>query len=119
MTNIIDFLNARLDEDTALPHAREALPDDADEWRSGMAIESPEQPEMAVGFGRWLAEVEAKSHLVNMHDATAWRWAGFPRADKHVEYCMRCTEPTPCTTLRILASVYADHPDYRNEWSIE
>jgi hypothetical protein len=25
-------------------------------------------------------------------------------------------EPYPCPTLRALASVYADHPDYRDEW---
>jgi hypothetical protein len=31
--------------------------------------------------------------------------------------CSTCGDvPWPCDTVRLLAIVFADHPDYRNEW---
>lgn len=69
---------------------------------------------------RVLAECEAKRRILEMHtpDST---WDGG-------EECAQCSfheayegfndvsEPFPCTTLRVLAAVCADHPDYDEAW---
>lgn len=36
--------------------------------------------------------------------------------DTDTEICVRCQEVWPCEHLRILATAYADHPDYNPEW---
>lgn len=67
--------------------------------------------------GRVLAECEAKRRIVEDHTDS-----------REPDYCPRCVKyrdqwegfivycPHPCPTLAALASVYADHPDYRDEW---
>lgn len=67
---------------------------------------------------RVLREVEAKRRLVDRH-----------RPDReYPEWCAACRQPEPgweygipeefpCTTLRLLALPYADHPDYRPDWA--
>jgi hypothetical protein len=56
---------------------------------------------------RVLAECEAKRRIVELHsgdsDDMCQSYAG--------NYVYE-----PCPTLRALASVHADHPDYREEW---
>jgi hypothetical protein len=63
---------------------------------------------------RVLAEVEARRRIIDEHEVT----------DQGCETCGNY-DPTglheyrtdgPCTTLRLLALPYADHPDYREEW---
>lgn len=76
---------------------------------------------------RQLIECEAKRRIIAEHEMTTIR-------PGHVEgywwdaYCRRCTmggeytditkgpREDPCATLRILGAIYADHPDYREEW---
>jgi hypothetical protein len=60
---------------------------------------------------RVLAEVAAKKAIIDTHRRQADRW------------CVTCDVPGDyqgpphgCTTLRLLTAVYADHPDYREEW---
>jgi hypothetical protein len=56
---------------------------------------------------RVLAECAAKRRIVELHsgenDTPCQSWAG--------NYTYE-----PCPTLRALASVYADHPEFREEW---
>ena len=54
---------------------------------------------------RFIADVEAKRRIVEEHD-------------RHRGECDRDYQfgDQPCETLRALASVYSDHPDYREEW---
>jgi len=65
------------------------------------------------GPARVLAECEAKRRIVEEHA---------PWLDVGKSTCPRCrgaanrAVPAPCPTLRALASVYANHPDYRQEW---
>lgn len=66
---------------------------------------------------RVLREVEVKRRLVAVHDVGNSRWVGFPRADREEHYCQEDGQGAPCRTLLALASVYADHPDYRREWA--
>jgi len=59
---------------------------------------------------RVLAECEAKRRIVGLHE----RRPDWPD-------CQECGDrdyqkPWPCSTLRLLALPYSDHPDYRPEW---
>lgn len=61
---------------------------------------------------RIVAECEAKRQIVEEH----------PSYDGRGQNCATCCasdeagDPWCCTTLLAVASVYADHPDYREEW---
>lgn len=93
MSDLDAFLHARLDEDEANEHLdRISAEDRAALLADFDAGESPEYPHMEVGFGRWLAEVQAKRTILGL--------MGDPDA----------------MILRVLALPYADHPDYRPEW---
>jgi hypothetical protein len=61
---------------------------------------------------RVLAEVDAKRRILTAHTAMMPGW------------CTTCDVPgdyrgnlSGCETLRLLAMPYADHPDYRPEWT--
>ena len=71
---------------------------------------------------RVLAECEAKRAVIEEH----WPGEGHYR-----DYCETCAEwwhaevgegppgvRFPCPTLRAVAAVYKDHPDYQQEWAI-
>lgn len=70
---------------------------------------------------RVLAEVKAKRAILALHapieiecsDVAGDAWSG--------SACYACEggEGWPCTTLRHLAAVDADHPDYKQEWGID
>lgn len=53
------------------------------------------------------AQARALRAIVELHDSDGIGW------------CPTCDNSTPtCDTLRALASVYIDHPDYRAEWAL-
>lgn len=59
-------------------------------------------------------ECEAKRRIVEEHyfmPRHESRDFGFEDGN-----CVTCRKQGPCTTLRLLALPYADHPDYREEW---
>lgn len=120
---LTEFLLARIAEDESA--ARAAIPEGAYPHFGETAAE--ECVEMAKSEGcaaegyrhlrRWLpdrvlADCEAKRKVVELHsenDTTPSRY--------ELE-CWNCREDYPCTTLRLLAPVYASHPDYREAWRI-
>jgi len=62
---------------------------------------------------RDLAECESKRRIIELHQLEHSRTS---------VHCGECDEghqyPSwPCTTLRLLALPYADHPAYRSEWA--
>jgi hypothetical protein len=76
-------------------------------------------------LAHWLADCAAKRQLADMHSADkdpfknrnidlgpicreCSDWSADPYEASLVEY--------PCETLKVLGSVYADHPDYLDEW---
>ena len=71
--------------------------------------------ELFVSDPTLLAECEAKRRVVELHG----RDHECSTYDRHGEID-NCTwvlhDERPCSTLLLLASVYADHPDYREEW---
>jgi hypothetical protein len=75
------------------------------------------------GVGRVTAGLEAKRQVVKRHhirevSPSCAECGGYTatsdevRGIAHHGYAI----PWPCPTLRLLAAVYADHPDYREEW---
>ena len=67
--------------------------------------------------GTWLgwvkADCEAKRRIVELHRPEAF--ADDP-ALTFCAHCQRTAGEYPCQTVRILATIWADHLDYREEW---
>ena len=106
---LTEFLLARIAAD-------EAAADDVD-WDDYNPLHQP---------ARVLAECEAKRRIVERErwkpphgmDCDGHPGAWMPHGDYGAGYCMWGAEHDgeQSATLRDLAAVYADHPDYRNEW---
>lgn len=132
-TEIIAFLNARLDEDEATAKAGAR--------RIGMPWRSEPQPGTPGGLvlddlglvgstgGRYAAD-----HIARHDPARALREVAAKRAivaehrqgDNDSIWCHRCDPGAdmnddrayyPCFVIQHLAAVHSDHPDYRAEWA--
>jgi len=115
------FLNARLDDDERI--AKAALGDHysvsfGDSDRT--VIEHIDRWTSA----RVLADVQAKRAILAEHPSEGpidehWSWS------REYPWCTTCSDaddgPTywPCRTVLLLASVYADHPDFNPEWDLD
>jgi hypothetical protein len=122
---LVEFLTARLDEDEAVARAATAR-----EWRLTYGLDPEEFGDALLLSGpdkahaerhdpaRVLREVEAKRRIIErLADAVAPAYE--PRT-------MQTASPEGWDlieaadgTLKVLASIYADHPDYRDEWFID
>ena len=128
---ITEFLQARVAEDEE--QARRSVGPMSDDWR---IVESWREGVAA----RVLAECEAKRAIIKWHESwpvlveqppvfetadgadpmsmamrMSWQMAWLTTK----EYVARFgTEPPSTPILRSLAAVYADHPDYREEWKL-
>lgn len=125
MSDLTDFLLARIAEDAAV--ARRAAEIDAaqpPEYRPAEPISLTDDftwgqsGTVEMSAARFLAECEAKRRIVAQH-----RLSPDPEPDDDwLGICTMCTDTGPeaqgwpCDTLKALASVYAEHPDYREEW---
>lgn len=99
---IVEFLTARLDED-------EAEVDLGDFVGSDIGARAAERID---------ADIAVKRAILGLHQPES------ESDDRPV--CITCAtqvvagdlegDPYPCPTVRRLASIYADHPDYRSEW---
>jgi hypothetical protein len=77
---------------------------------------------------RVLAECEAKRRIVarHRHEPTAVviarAWGNETRTLMDCDTCCETEEYADtdgwCSTLRLLAIIYSDHPDYRQEWAV-
>lgn len=122
MQTLTDFLLARIEEDEAA--ARLVL-------RYQVLHEEGWSTDKARGFGRQgyvdqvraMAECEAKRRIVELHRPRVvelWDRCGHPGCEEYhglrpPPACQECgvSSMPGCETLFALASVYADHPDYR------
>lgn len=120
MTDLVEFLLARLAEDEAV--ARVALAGD-DGVRDAPHFLGPNLVEYLAHYdpARVLAEVEAKRQIVELHE---------PDAEHNCSECGTGVinsgpgdpgdfnpTPWPCQTLRLMASVDADHENYDPSWA--
>lgn len=119
---LTEFLEARIAEDEAKARAWDAAynnPGPVPEYHYQIARkhrqEWPTLWESLDNFTprRVLAECAAKRAIIEQH----------PRDDDGFCYdstthARGCKWAHPCPTLRALAAVYKDHPDYRQEWEL-
>ena len=132
MSDIVEFLTARLDEDQAAIEAPESWTE-FDEAQGVRRVGVDRSFEVVAASTRsWrgmhiarhdparvLREVEAKRRILERHSpiltcgSMACDGCGWDREDgHHVEDINECPE------LRDMASVYADHADYEQSWSV-
>lgn len=125
MSDLAEFLRARLDEDEEAAQAAKPGPWHAD----GGGVYAKHPVDEVVDYStsadhiarhdpkRTLIEVEAKRRNIEQHGSTT----GYVFDDDDDALACRCcgdlTVAYPCGTLRLLALPYADHPDYRPEWA--
>lgn len=138
-TDLAAWLRAQLDEDeqvardaamaTGLTGYGDDLVADGQHWVAGYHI--VERQRRAVGQKtRTVAECAAfgasgvAKHIARHDPARVLRAVGAkrellalhrPDSDDRPE-CVRCGPPYPCTTVRVLATEYADQPGYWSEW---
>lgn len=121
---ITEFLAARYDEDEA--QARSAIdnrmranihPSDKGPQTYGPVdiSDDSELGDMAIGAEYVLADIAAKRAIVVEHTCQC--------PDPDCGDCGACSgdhhadpTPAPCTTLRLLAQPYAEHPDFDESW---
>lgn len=121
MTDLALWLAAQLDADEArakaCPGSGEWSADDIGIYGPGLS------PEVRAHMAEWdparvLREIEAKREQVKLHSPSEFgTWVGDD--DDQMPACRTCGNLTarfPCKTLRLLASVYADRPGYRDAW---
>ena len=141
MSDLVGFLNARLDEDERGAMYWQRHRDGNLQNLTGIAIPSWDflaQPE------RVLREVEAKRAILEKHkvNSQAEVYDSIDWHAKRVEYeqvgkptgkteywCWECDEDRDyqyiphyeegCPTLRLVAAVYSDHPDYQVKWRVQ
>jgi hypothetical protein len=119
---ISDFILARVAEEEELAHAAlDGRPAD-DPWSS---------PTDGDHFNRWnpwrvQSACLARRLLVRVHRDAGPKVVRGPgsRLELMRATCDTCSDPDgqpalwPCCTLRVLASEWADHPDFRREWRL-
>ena len=137
MTDLVEFLTARLTEDEeAAKHVSqpyrlyvsnegrlaEPLTDDEGnyvQWADG----DDRMPNHITNWSliydpaRVLREVEAKQRIIQVHHGQLVEATNADGVERSGRWCAECDYETfPCRTLRLLALPYADHPDYQQEW---
>lgn len=138
--DITGFLTARLDErEQWARHAEHALGTKYDPLMlaasetvsvSLVALYREARPE------RVLADVKAKRAILALHGLETLSLPPAPYelpegfTGKFVGYCQLCSEidgseglntyyePWPCPSVRILAGIDAEHPDYKQAWTV-
>lgn len=113
MDDIIEFLNARLDEDGARNKQDPTGYHRMDSYHTVVCGYNQVEfsDDCICGYAaRVLREVEAKRAVLGLHVLGE-------------RVCDRCsddwhTQLRPCRTVKILATVYRDHPNYREEWAL-
>lgn len=111
MITLTEFLLARIAEDEAAALAIHDIDDcpAADQVYRGTCH---------CGWpARVLAECDAKRRIIALHPQAVSMMTTIHGLVPQT-WCDGCDRPAdvPCQELRILVSVYADHPDYRQEW---
>lgn len=89
---------------------------ETDDWQSMADAEHVALHDPA----RVLREVEAKRRLLKPHSTGDFPYdpdGDGPGNYSWTERCDECYKPTPCPTVRALASAYSDRPGYDPSWA--
>ncbi len=116
VTNLVEFLRARLDEDELA--ARDAIPDD-DRWNSAMVAAWERDPVTATHIARWnparvLAEVEAKRRIIDYCESAIEAGGIKPGSTWNDD---AAGAEVGEAVLHLMALLYAGHPDYDPAWA--
>lgn len=114
---LTDFLLARIAEGEEV--VRRAKRYDLDKWTfvDAELLSFPPPTRTITTVGRVLADCEAKRRIAEEHALSSdGIYTGCSLCDHNCETGGDLYRDGPCNTLRFLAAVYADHPDYRDEW---
>lgn len=131
MTTLTEFLLARIAEDEVVARAGGSITtldwefaNDAEPSIGciGMTIASVEQPALGPHIARHdparvLAECAAKRQIVELHHRVR-DLIEMENLKRGPTWGCVCYGGWPCATIRALATVYADHPDFRAEWAL-
>jgi len=123
MDDLTAFITARLDEDKA------ALADDDNDQHGEVRFADMDQRTHRymwrfADHDRVRREVAAKRAIVAEHRDTWNDYADGDGIERTSHECRTC-EPSgspddwPCPTIKAVAAVWSDHPDYKAEWSPE
>jgi hypothetical protein len=104
---IAEFLLNRVAEDEAVARAAvgRGVHDDRPEVKEWIGLANPQ---------RMLNWSQVRRELIALHtrdDRTA--------DDPAAETCAECGHAMPCRTMMLLANLYADHPDFQEQWRQE
>ena len=120
VNDLVNFLRARLDEDAAAIEGlmEKSLQDsmNRDEFltHQTMVMLSGVDRLTVVVVNRQLRDVESKRRIMELHDG-AHECSTYDH-NGEIDNCTWVTDWNDCSTMRLLALPYADHPDYRGEW---
>lgn len=126
MTAIADFLLARIAEDEAVVRAtldEHDLLDWTPEvgWPPAFGLAGPVDGPSGyivaiIDPARVLAECEAKRRIVELHYSWSMDAERYP--EPPFGPILATQAHTATTILRSLAAIWADHPDYQQEWAL-
>jgi hypothetical protein len=116
MSEIVEFLKARLDEDETIARDANTSP----EMVTGIPRSYASAP-VAIHIARHhpervLREVEAKRRIVHEYEVEVDRGPAGSRLEFEARHGGILDAYR--ASLRILAAAYSDHPDYRQEWAL-
>lgn len=131
MNDLIAFLHARIADDEQTARAATEGPWEVDSEQHAESISTPDGTTV-VGGGRWGSEAsvfestEDATHIARHDPARVLAEANAKRliiadyerflAERRRAMGGWDSYPDVSPTMAALASVYADHPDYRDEW---
>jgi hypothetical protein len=121
--DIAEFVIARLGEDEVRATALREAAREAVERLQGphfLGREIPgwhSWPDVDAMCTRTLRDVAAKRAVMAEHFRTVGPsgW-GCRQCSDYADGQMTAAEPWPCATVRAMAAIWSDHPDYRAEW---
>lgn len=111
MITLTEFLLARIAEDG------EDLDFVSEVWNGEWGTQGDWERAKERQDRRLTLERDAKRRIIEIHETVEDSYDGDP-------CCFRCSADGeypgrfPCDTMRALAAVYADHPDYQQEWEL-
>jgi hypothetical protein len=106
---ITEFLTARLDEDWANVHGQGEI--SCDDLEAACKCATDETPRRIDCPARWAGDIAAKRAIVDFMRSEDAAGSGLTDAEG-IARSLRAI-----AVLRHLASPYADHPDYQQEWA--
>ncbi|WP_067480890.1 DUF6221 family protein [Actinomadura hibisca] len=115
----VEFLYERLAEEESLARAAQS----GEDFAAGVHRLVPDADAGLMAFlgrqdpARVLADIAARTEIIRLHTSGEGEALDSGRTTVGIGRCPICDEADhPCTTVRLLASVYENHPDYRQEW---